>query len=79
MSTQYLAPGTVDRIMASNDYETTLAAVRELSEKATLRPSPFKLRCVPWSEFTCHPVNAFQKRMDRKLEIRLLLDEIART
>ena len=30
-----------------SNFETTLAAVRELSERATLRPAPNKLRCVP--------------------------------
>jgi hypothetical protein len=35
--------------------EATLAAVRELSENATLRPAPRGLRCVPLVPYTAPP------------------------
>ena len=68
-----IAPGTVDALQ----YEITLGQVRELSENATLRPAPRVLRCIPWTAFVCHPVDAFKQRLDRKLQIRVLLDSLS--
>lgn len=62
---------------AASPYQRTLGRVREFSERATLRPSPLRLRCVAWQPFRVCPVNAFVQRMNRKVQIRLLLDEIA--
>ena len=36
-------------------FQITLAAVRELSENATLRPAPNKLRCVPVRTYVAPP------------------------
>ena len=40
---------------AESNFETTLAFVRELSENATLRPAPNKLRCVPVRTYVAPP------------------------
>lgn len=45
------------------NYEATLAAVRELSENATLRPPPRKLRCLPFQErIELQPLPAWKAR-----------------
>jgi hypothetical protein len=60
------------------EFARTLAAVRELSEHCTLRPSPFKLRCVPVRERVCKPFNACAGRINAKIETHLLLQQMSR-
>jgi len=57
--------------------ENTLALVRDYSENATLRPSPLKLRCVPWQPFVCRPVDVYAKRIHDKIEIAGLLAKMS--
>lgn len=50
--------------------DLTLAAVRELSEHATLRPAPRVLRCVPFiTQPELKPVMAWQYQRNQLLEI----------
>jgi hypothetical protein len=57
--------------LCSQNYEATLGVVRELSENATLRPSPFVLRCIPFQEYKkLQPLTPRQKFW-RNFEARL--------
>lgn len=58
--------------------EVTLETVRELSEKATLRPAPRKLHCIPVREFVLKPVSIAAKRIFGRIQVALLMEEIAR-
>lgn len=69
-----LEPGTVDTIF----YTATLERVRELSENAMLRPAPRKLHCVPVREFVLKPVSIAAKRIFGRIQVALLVEEIAR-
>ena len=60
------------------DYATTLAIVREYSELATLRPSPLRLRCVPYKEFVLVPVPAWRRRATRLAELAEAMAHYAR-
>lgn len=42
----------------SSDADSALAAVREFSERATLRPSPFTPACRPFRELVLTPIPA---------------------
>jgi len=54
-----------------------LAAVRELSEYAMLRPAPRVLRCVPVQTFACKPAGQLLERLTRRAEILILLDKLS--
>ena len=58
------------RFASAPNAEATIAAVRELAERATLRPASRKLRCLPLRPF-CPPVAPapWQFRRDWLLEI----------
>jgi hypothetical protein len=55
----------VDKIF----YDALLERVREFSEKATLRPSPFKLRCEPLRVFELRPVPRWRRDWLRLCEV----------
>jgi hypothetical protein len=57
--------------------EITLALVRDYSENATLRPSPLKLRYIPWQPFVCRPVDVYAKRIQDKIEMAWLLEQMS--
>lgn len=61
----------------NDPFEITLAHVRELSENATLRPSPLKLRCIPWQPFVCRPEDVYAKRIHEKIEMAWLLAKLS--
>ena len=50
------------------NFESTLAAVRELSENATRRPAPRVLRCAPVAVRELKPIPAWKQRYFRLLE-----------
>ena len=54
-----------------------LAHVRELSERATLRPSPYALRCIPFAAPVLQHVSALKQRLDRRVQISILLNEMS--
>lgn len=55
------------------NFETTLSAVRELSENAMLRPAPNKLRCVPLQAYVVPPAPPAWK-FNRELLISSLVN-----
>jgi hypothetical protein len=53
--------------------ELTLAKVRELSENATLRPAPNKLRCLPLQTFSLQPIPLWKRQRVALLELSAAL------
>ena len=49
--------------LISPNFAACLAAVRWSSETATLEPSPRKLLCRPWHEFTPEPASVVNCRL----------------
>lgn len=53
----------------SDNFEATLAAVRELSENATLRPAPRRLRTIPLRTLVIQPVPEWKRKWLRIEEL----------
>ena len=75
ISPMSLPAGTVDNLQ----YEITLQQVRELSECATTRPAPRKLRCIPViTHVRLRPYIWTPPELDERTKTRMLLAELSR-
>lgn len=62
--------GPVEQVL----YESTLAMVRELVEKATVRPAPRKLFCVPVRRLVLKPIPKWKSAEIRLRELAASVD-----
>jgi hypothetical protein len=64
--------------MKKDPYESVLALVRDYSERATLRPSPLRLRCSPLQERVCTPFKVSALRIQDRISVALMLQQMSR-